>query len=119
MTEPTATADAQTADVDQDNARTALLALRTEISKARRRAHRASIEAITRAGRPLCAADQAISAARAAHQGTGPHGSPACDPNQHEHVAGYHDPESAPTADLRPLRAALDHIDTDLPHGPA
>ena len=89
------------------------------IAVSRRRAHRASIEAITRAGRPLCAADQAISAARAAHQGTGPHGSPACDPNQHEHVAGYHDPEPAPKADLRALRAALHHIDTDLPHGPA
>jgi hypothetical protein len=89
------------------------------IAVSRRRAHRASMEAITRAGRPLCAAGQAISAARAAHQGTGPHGSPACDPNQHEHVAGYHDPESAPKADLRALRAALEHIDTDLPPGPA
>ena len=89
------------------------------IAVTRRRARRAAVEAITRAGHPLCAADQAISAARAAHQGTGPHGSPASDPNQHEHVAGYRDPDSVPKPDLRALSAALVHIDTDLPEGPA
>jgi hypothetical protein len=88
------------------------------IAITRRRAHRAAIEAVTRAGRPLCAADQAISAARASHQGSGPHGSPPTDPNQHEHVAGYRDPESVPKPDLRALRATLEHIDSDLPQGP-
>ncbi len=87
------------------------------IAVTRRRARRVTIEAITRAGHELCAADQAISAARAAHQGTGPHGSPPSDPNQHEHVAGYRDPESAPKPDLRALSAALSDIDTDLPQG--
>ena len=89
------------------------------IAVQRRRARRAAIEAVTRASRSQCAADQAISAARAAHQGTGPHGALPSDPNQHEHVAGYRDPESVPKADLRALRAALDDIDTDLPPGPA
>ena len=84
----------------------------------RRRAHRAAIGAITRAGHPLTAADQAISAARAAHQGTGPHASPLSDPNQHEHVAGYRDPVPVPRPDLRALQAALEHIDTDLPPAP-
>ena len=88
------------------------------VATSRRRAHRAAIDAITRAGHPLTAADQAISAARAAHQGTGPHGSPPGDPNQHEHVAGYRDPASVPRPDLRALRAALGHLDTDLPPGP-
>ena len=88
------------------------------IAASRRRAHRAAIGAITRAGQPLTAADQAISAARAAHQGTGPHASLPSDPNQHEHVAGYRDPESVPRPDLRALRAALEDIDTDLPPGP-
>ncbi len=66
------------------------------IAASRRRAHRAAVDAITRAGHPLTAADQAISAARAAHQGTGPHASLPSDPNQHEHVAGYRDPNRSP-----------------------
>jgi hypothetical protein len=66
----------------------------------------------------MSAADQAILAARAAHQGTGPHGSLPADPNSCEHVMGYRDPAAIPQADLRPLHAALDHIDTDLPQPP-
>jgi len=89
------------------------------IAVRRRRARRAAIATVTRAGRSQHAADQAISAARAAHQGTGPHSGPPSDPNQHEHVAGYRDPESVPRADLRALRAALEDIDTELPQGPA
>ena len=89
------------------------------IAVRRRRARRSAIATVTRAGRSQHAADQAISAARAAHQGTGPHSGPPSDPNQHEHVAGYRDPESVPRADLRALRAALEDIDTELPQGPA
>ncbi len=44
------------------------------IAVRRRSAHRAAVAAITRAGQHMSAADQAIGAARAAHQGTGPHG---------------------------------------------
>jgi hypothetical protein len=84
----------------------------------RRSAHRAAVTAITRAGQHMSAADQAILAARAAHQGTGPHGSLPADPNSCEHVMGYRDPAAIPQADLRPLHAALDHIDTDLPQPP-
>ncbi len=62
------------------------------IAARRRQARRTAIASVTRAGRSQCAADQAISAARAAHQGTGPHSVPPSDPNQHEHVAGYRDP---------------------------
>ena len=86
------------------------------IAVKQRRAHRMAIDAMTRAGRPLCAADQAISAARAAHQGTGPHDSPPCDPNQHDQVAGYRDPGVVPRPDLRALHATLGHIDTELMH---
>ncbi len=89
------------------------------IAVRRRRAHRAAAAAVTRAGLHMSATDQAIGAARAAHQGTGPYGSQPADPNQHEHVLGYRDAESLAPADLRPLRAALEHIDTDLPHPPA
>jgi hypothetical protein len=88
------------------------------IAVQRRRAHRMAIDAITQAGRPMCAADQAISAAQAAHQATGPHGSPPSDPNQHEHVGGYRDPQSVPRPDLRAVHATLGHIDTDLAPGP-
>lgn len=84
----------------------------------RRSAHRAAVAAITRAGDHMSAADQAIVAARAAHQGTGPHGSLPADPNQHEQVLGYRDPAAIAQADLRPMRAALDHIDTGLPQPP-
>jgi hypothetical protein len=88
------------------------------IAVRRRSAHRAAVTAITRAGQHMSAADQAILAARAAHQGTGPHGSLPADPNSCEHVMGYRDPAAIPQADLRPLHAALDHIDTDLPQPP-
>lgn len=88
------------------------------IAVRRRSAHRAAVAAITRAGQHMSAADQAITAARAAHQGTGPHGSLPADPNSREHVMGYRDPEAIAQADLRPLRAALEHIDTDLPQPP-
>jgi hypothetical protein len=83
-----------------------------------RSAHRAAVAAITRAGDHISAADQAIVAARAAHQGTGPHGSLPADPNLHAHVMGYRDPEAIAQADLRPMHAALDDIDTGLPQPP-
>jgi hypothetical protein len=88
------------------------------IAVRRRRAHRAAVRAITRAGQHMAATDQAVVAARAAHQGTGPHGSLPSDPNQHDHVIGYRDPASAAQADLRPLRTALEHMDTDLSQPP-
>jgi hypothetical protein len=88
------------------------------IAVRRRSAHRAAVTAITQAGQHMSAADQAIVAARAAHQGTGPHGSLPADPNQHPHVLGYRDPASIAQADLRPMHAALDHIDTGLPQPP-
>ena len=83
-----------------------------------RSAHRAAIAAITRAGDHMSAADQAIVAARATHQGIGPHGSLPADPNSREQVMGYRDPGAIAQADLRPLQAALEHIDTDLPQPP-
>jgi hypothetical protein len=49
------------------------------------------------------------------HQGTGPHSSPASDPNGHDRVVGYRDQEAAPEVDFRPLRVTLEHIDTALP----
>jgi hypothetical protein len=79
-----------------------------------RRAHRAAVQAVTRAGRHLVAADQVIGAAHAIHQATGPHSGPASNPNEHDRVAGYRDSEAAPQADLRSLRATLTHIDTAL-----
>lgn len=85
------------------------------IAVRRRHAHRAAVKAITDAGRHLVAADRVIEAAHAVHQATGPHSGPATDPNQHDHVAGYRDAESAPKIDLRPLRTTLEHIDSDLP----
>ena len=39
-----------------------------QVAKARRRAHRAMVAAITKAGQPMTAVDQAITAARAGHQ---------------------------------------------------
>jgi hypothetical protein len=80
-----------------------------------RRAARVAVQAVTEAGRHLAAADRVIEAAHAIHQGTGPHSRPASDPNGHDRVAGYRDQESAPEVDLRPLRVALEHIDTSLP----
>jgi len=85
------------------------------IAKARRLAHRAMVAAITKAGRHMTAADQAIIAARAEHQATGPHASPPTNPNQYAGVVGYHDPATAPAPDLRPLRTTLQHINAELP----
>ena len=59
-----------------------------------------------RPARHLAAADQAIEAAQAIHQGTGPHSSPASDPNGHDRVAGYRDQETAPRG--RPPAATRD-----------
>jgi hypothetical protein len=86
-----------------------------QVAKVRRLAHRAMVAAITKAGRHMTAADQAMTAARARHQANGPQASPAVDPNQHDGVVGYHDPAAAPAPDLRPLRTALEHINADLP----
>ena len=80
-----------------------------------RRAHRAAVQAITRAGRHLVAADQVIDAAHAVHQGSGPYSTPTADPNDHDRVAGYRDGQSAPRPDLRPLDTALEHISTAPP----
>ena len=80
-----------------------------------RRAQRAAVQAITRAGRYLVAADQVIDAAHAVHQGTGPYSTPAADPNDHDRVAGYRDGQSAPRPDLRPFDTALEHISTAPP----
>ena len=77
-----------------------------------RRAHRAAVQAITRAGRYLVTADQVIDTAHAVHQGTGLYSTPAADPNDHDRVAGYRDGQSAPRPDLRPLDTALEHIST-------
>jgi hypothetical protein len=76
-----------------------------------RLAQRAAVQAVTRAGRHLAAAEQAIDAARAIHQGAGPYSEPAANPNTRIQVAGYRDDQSAPQADLRALRLALEHID--------
>ena len=85
------------------------------IALLRRRAHRDAARAITRAGRHLTGAHQVIDAAHGHHQAAGPHTSPAFDPNQHDGVAGYRDPATAPAPDLRPLRTALGHINAELP----
>ena len=80
-----------------------------------RRATRTAVRAVTEAGRHLAVADQAIEAAQAIHQGTGPHSSPASDPNGHDRVAGYRDHETASEVDFRPLRVTLEHIEQALP----
>jgi|GEM_PF-840760 len=85
------------------------------IAVRQRRATRAAVRAVTEAGRHLAAAEAAIEAAQAIHQGTGPHSSPASDPNGHDRVAGYRDHETAPEADFRPLRVTLEHIKEALP----
>jgi hypothetical protein len=85
------------------------------IAVRQRRAARAAVQAVSEAGRHPAAAEQVIEAAQAIHQGTGPHSSPVSDPNGHDRVAGYRDHDTAPQVDLRPLRATLEHIDTELP----
>ena len=81
------------------------------ITVRQRRAHRDVVQAVTRAGRHLTAADQVIDAARAIHQGAGPYSEPAFDPNTLDQIAGYRDNQSAPRPDLRALRMTLEHID--------
>jgi len=85
------------------------------IAVRQRRAARAAVRAVTEAGRHLDAAERVIEAAQAVHQGNGPHSRPASDLNGHDRVAGYRDHQAAPEPDLRPLRATLEHINTDLP----
>ena len=85
-----------------------------QVAKVRRLAHRAMVAAITKTGQHMTAADQAITAARASHQGNGPQAIPAADPNEHNGVIGYHDPTTAPAPDLRPLHTTLEHINADL-----
>ena len=85
------------------------------IAVRQRQATRAAVRAVTEAGRHLTTAEAAIEAAQAIHQGTGPHSSPASDPNGHDRVAGYRDHETAPEVDFRPLRATLEHIKEALP----
>jgi hypothetical protein len=95
----------------------AIMAYRLAIQQ--RRADRQAMGAMTEAGRRLAAADQIIEAARAIHQGTGPHADQAVDPNQHDGAVGYLDDGTRPTPDLRPLRMALDHVRSPLPEMPA
>ena len=80
-----------------------------------RRATRAAVRAVSDAGRHLAVADQAIEAAQAIHQGTGPHTSPASDLSGHDKAAGYRDQETAPEVDFRPLRVTMEHIEGALP----
>jgi hypothetical protein len=80
-----------------------------------RQAARAAAQAINEAGRHLDAAERAIDAAQAVHQGTGPHGNPASDPDGHDQVVGYRDPGAGPEVDLQPLRTTLKHINTAVP----
>lgn len=87
------------------------------IAVRRRRSYRIAAQAVTRAGQQVSGADQVIGAARAVHQGAGPHSGPVTDPNQHDGVAGHLDYEFVPKADIRPIRTTLEHIDTDLPEG--
>jgi hypothetical protein len=95
----------------------AIMAYRLAIQQ--RRADRQAMGAMTKAGRRLARADQFIEAARAIHQGAGPHADQAVDPNQHEGTVGYLDDGTRPTPDLRPLRMALDHVRSPLPEMPA
>jgi len=94
----------------------AIMAYRLAIQQ--RRADRQAMEAVTDAGRHLAAADQFIEAARALHQGTGPHAGQAVDPSRHDGTVGYLDDGTRPAPDLRPLRMALDHIRSPLPEMP-
>jgi hypothetical protein len=87
----------------------------SRVALRRRRAHRDAARAVTKAGRHLTAVHQVIDAARTYHQAAGPHASPAFHPSQHDGVAGYHDPETAPAPDVRPLHTALEHINAELP----
>jgi hypothetical protein len=90
----------------------------SRIAVRQRHATRAAARAVTRAGRHLDAAERAVEAAQAVHQGTGAHSLPASDPNGHDRVAGYRDHNTAPKPDLRPLHTSMEHIDTDLPEAP-
>lgn len=85
------------------------------ITVRQRRAHRLAIRAITQAGRYFAVVDEVIDAAHAIHQSTGPHSRPPIDPNHHDHVAGYRNPQSAPRPDLRPLDQSIEHIDAAPP----
>jgi len=67
----------------------------------------------------LAAPDLLIEAARAEHQGAGPHASLVTDPNEHDQVSGHLDDSPRPAADLRPLRKALEHVRSHLPEIPA
>jgi hypothetical protein len=91
--------------------------LPSRIALRRRRAHRDAARAITEAGRHLTAVHQVIDAARARHQAAGPHASPAFHPSQHDGVAGYRDPATAPAPDVRLLHTTLEHVNAELPDG--
>jgi hypothetical protein len=95
------------------NEKAALIPARIAVRQ--RRAQRAAVRAVTEASRHLNRSEQLIEAAHAVHQGSGPHSRPVSNPNQHDRVAGYRDHDTAPQADLRPLRATQEHVDTPLP----
>jgi hypothetical protein len=95
----------------------AIMAYRLAIQQ--RRADRQAMGALTEAGHCLATADRFIEAARAVHQGAGPHAGQAVDPSQQDGAVGYLDDANRPAPDLRPLRMALDHVRSPLPEMPA
>jgi hypothetical protein len=73
---------------------------------------RVTTKAVVDASRYPAAADQAVDAARATHQGCGPYAQAAADPNGTDDVVGYRCPPGRPTVDLRAIRQLLGHVDT-------
>ncbi|MCW2907376.1 MAG: hypothetical protein JWL68_2165 [Actinomycetia bacterium] len=92
-------------------------AARLEHIVARRvlKAERVAAGGISRAGRPIALADQAIDNARAIHQGAGTLSEITDDPNGQPGTAGYRQPDATPRVDERPLRRALIEAASPLP----
>jgi hypothetical protein len=80
-----------------------------------RTAHRLAASGVSRAGRPVGNADRIIDAARIPSQRLSSASLTPTDPNTQPGVVGYRPPEAMPRADERPLRLALEHVDSDLP----
>ncbi len=89
--------------------------LSQQVAARNREAHRLAVQAITEAGHRETAIEQVIDTARAIHQRTSSHSGPTEDPNKHNGVVGYRDPQNSPQPDLRPIRTSRDHLGTDLP----
>jgi hypothetical protein len=79
------------------------------------KAERVAAGGISRAGRPMTHADQAIDTARAIHQGAGSLSENTDDPNGQPGAAGYRQPAVIPRVDERPLRHALIEASSPLP----